>query len=620
MKKNTVFTVIKLAMIPLVVGSFIGAAAVGTDVFHKKGPKKHLQKYVQGEVLVKYKNSTSYAAKMNSIQKMGGKKISDFSVTGFSHVKIADGQSVDTAIAKFKSDANVESVQPNYIYHITSTSNDTDYSKLWGLKNTGQTIVSPSYATNNPGATGKDMDIENAWDQITDCSSVVVAVIDTGVQYNQEDLADNMWVNATYTKYGYDFVGANDDDPKDENGHGTHVAGTIGAEGNNATGITGVCQKVQIMAVRVLDATGSGTTADIVEGINFAVTNGAKVINMSLGGSNYDTAYYNAIKNARDNDVVVVVAAGNDGLNVETTDNESYPCEYDLDNIVCVAALDQNYERADFSNYGSTKVDIGAPGTNIYSTWPGTSATYTTASGTEWTNVTTGGSSWYKGLIDGYMTLQVPSNWNGSSNTYAAGTNSRSYKDYGSAIGLADVAIIEYYVKSIYLYNYDDITVRLGTDSGSASSSDSQLTIYENTDFNYAGISDGNFYESFNISSIVKGNSHCTLSFWMYDFSDGQQGFGGRFIYPVVSTLTYNNTSYNTIDGTSMATPHVAGLAAMIKAFNPSYTYADIVKSIKEGGDAESALSGITTTGKAADAYGSIKYIQQPTGVTAVMQ
>ncbi len=123
---------------------------------------------------------------------------------------------------------------------------------------------------------------------------MIVAVIDTGVNYNHEDLADNMWDGSAsgYNYHGYDFVNS-DYDPMDFNGHGTHVAGIIGAVGNNGKGVTGVCWNVKIMAVRVLNAVGEGTTANIVSGINFAVSRGAKVINMSLGGNLSDAVFSN---------------------------------------------------------------------------------------------------------------------------------------------------------------------------------------------------------------------------------------------------------------------------------------------------------------------------------------
>ncbi len=324
--------------------------------------------YVAGEVLVKFKPTYSAQNRMSAVALQGHAVLADLNQPGWVQVKIDAGQTMDQALAAYQNNPDVESVQPNYIYHITRVPIDTQYGQQWAFKNTGQTISTATYPA-NPGTRDADINIEKAWDHITDCSSVVVAVIDSGVNYNQEDLAGNMWngVAAGFPNHGFDFV-AGDNDPMDLLGHGTHVAGIIGAAGNNATGATGVCWKASIMAVRVLDATGSGNTAGLAQGINFAVSHGAKVINMSLSGGGFDQALSDAINNAQNNDVVVIVAAGNEANNNDVSGAARYPCNFSQANLVCVAALDQNYALASFSNWGATSVDVGAPGTNILST------------------------------------------------------------------------------------------------------------------------------------------------------------------------------------------------------------------------------------------------------------
>src|SRR5712692_10206923 len=324
--------------------------------------------FVPGEVLVKFKPSAVAQERTASVTAQGHTLLANLNQPGWMHVKLGAGQTMETALAAYRNDPNVEYVQPNYIYHAAAMTNDTQYSQLWAFKNTGQTVGSFPPTS---GTVGDDMNIEPAWDHITDCSSVVVAVVDSGVNYNQEDLAANMWNGGPrFPNHGNDFVD-NDNDPMDLNGHGTHVAGIIGAAGNNAKGTTGVCWNASIMAVRVLNAMGSGTTANIIQGINFAVTHGAKVINMSLGGGGaFDQIFSDAITTAQNSDVIVVVTAGNSTSNNDVTAH--YPCNFTQLNLVCVAALDPNYALASFSNYGATSVDVGAPGTNILSTWAGT--------------------------------------------------------------------------------------------------------------------------------------------------------------------------------------------------------------------------------------------------------
>ena len=384
---------------------------------------------------MKFKPSTSADARTATVAARGHSIFAGLNQPGWARVKVGTGQTVEAALAAYQNDPNVEYAQPNYIYHATAVPVDPQYGQLWAFKNTGQIVSSvvqgggALYQTNNPGTSGDDMNIEPAWGQITDCSSVVVAVVDSGVNYNQEDLAGNMWNSAIFTLHGYNFVDGNTD-PMDRNGHGTHVAGIIGAAGNNATGTTGVCWRASIMAVRVLDATGSGTTATISAGVNFAVSNGAKVINMSLGGGGpLDTLFNAAITNAQTNDVVVVVAAGNDGANNDAT--ATYPCNFTQPNLVCVAALDQNYALASFSNYGATSVDVGAPGTNILSTWAGASVVTPDDFLKLWTKTFTTGGGWAQGslLMDNGTSapfLLNPSNYpNGQ---YSNSTDDRAFK------------------------------------------------------------------------------------------------------------------------------------------------------------------------------------------------
>ncbi len=248
----------------------------------------------QGEILVQFKNTLSTTSASNLVSSLGASVMKTVGKDKISLVSLPKNMSVEQAVDNFLSDPNVVHAQPNYRYYATAAPNDASYGQLWGLNNTGQTITSPSYSTNNPGTSGNDIDAHLAWDVITDCSSVVVAVIDTAINYTHEDLASNMWTGNA--NGGWDFVD-NDNDPMATDGqiHGGHVAGTIGARGNNTVGTTGVCQRVQIMAVRVLGP-GGGSSSDIIQGIEFASDNGADVINMSLGGGGgFDQVYSDAI-------------------------------------------------------------------------------------------------------------------------------------------------------------------------------------------------------------------------------------------------------------------------------------------------------------------------------------
>jgi thermitase len=183
--------------------------------------------------------------------------------------------------------------------------------------------------------------------------------VDSGVDASHPDLAPNMGE-------GHDWVDG-DADPADLNGHGTHVAGTIGARGNDGAGVAGMAWRVSLVPLRVLDADGSGYVSDVIQAYGYARDRQLRVVNASLGGDSYSQAERDAIASAPH--TLFVVAAGNDGADNDVSD--SYPCDFDLANVLCVAAVDQHDRLADFSNRGAASVDLAAPGVNVASTWPG---------------------------------------------------------------------------------------------------------------------------------------------------------------------------------------------------------------------------------------------------------
>jgi len=451
MKSNRNFKKLFKAIICVTIALFVLFSVVGIADNGKEFRKE--RNYVEGELLVRFRENTPYSVMLDTVQLSGSVKIREIDRKNIIHVKLKKGQTVEEAISDFESNPDVEYAQPNYIYRMMSTSpNDPYYSYQWGLKNTGQTVPNAVYNTNNPGIPGMDMDLELAWYAITDASSVIVAVVDSGVNYNHEDLSSNMWNGAV--NHGYDFVD-DDNDPMDLNGHGTHVAGTIGAVGNNYTGTTGVVWRAQIMAVRMADAMGYMTTANVISGIYYAVDNGARIINLSLGGTYYDQAQYDAINYARSHGVLVVVAAGNSANNNDGGIHY-YPSDFNLDNIVSVAALDQSYQLADFSNYGVISVDVGAPGTNIMSEWHGTGGLITDSLSSGWTEGGTMG--WAYAVRDlgyGNMNLLVdPSDWGPPSwGYYSNNAADKIWKTFN--LSGYDSAVLSYWIMYDLEYGYD---------------------------------------------------------------------------------------------------------------------------------------------------------------------
>jgi subtilisin family serine protease len=440
---------------------------------------------------------------------------------------------------------------------------------------------------------------------------VIVAVIDTGIKYDHADLSSNMWNsgNGSIPNHGWNVIsGASPaNDPMDDHGHGTHVAGTIGAVGNNGVGTTGICWKVQLMAIKALDSSGSGNTSDIVTGINWAVSHGAKVINMSLGGGGLDTAMGTAIDTAKASGVVVVVAAGNDGTNNDTT--PSYPCNFSKANLICVAALDQAYGLASFSNYGATTVDVAAPGVNIASTWPYLVTAITDNFSSGWTYTPNSGGWGLETLYSGgvpYPSLVNPSNWDGTI-TYSANADHHVYKTFN--LSGATKATLAYLVDLDTESGADLFRIYNSGSGGDPVTSGSQISSDSGTNTYYDG--------ELPVSSSCLTTT-CTIGL-RFTSNASTQKTGVAFLEFQVMKSNYDTTHYNVLEGTSMATPHVAGLAAMIFAYNPNYTYADVIAAIKNGVSLP-ALSGKTKTGKAVNAMNALSYIQAPTGVSAVAQ
>jgi subtilisin family serine protease len=273
----------------------------------------------------------------------------------------------------------VASVEPDFVIAPAGIPNDPSFSSLWGLHNTGQ----------SGGLADADIDAPEAWQTTTGSRSVVIAVIDTGVDYTHRDLAANAWRNPGEIAgdgldndgngfvddvHGWDFANS-DADPLDDNGHGTHVAGTIGAVGGNGTGVVGVNWQVSIMALKFLSGSGSGSTSGAIGAINYATRMkrdfGVNVVatNNSWGGGGFSTSLRDAIAAGGRAGILFVAAAGNDGTNNDVTPH--YPSNYADEAVISVAATDRSNRLASFSNFGATSVDVAAPGAGITSTLPG---------------------------------------------------------------------------------------------------------------------------------------------------------------------------------------------------------------------------------------------------------
>ena len=313
-------------------------------------------------------------------------------VPGLALVKLPKGRTVADAVFQFNRSPNVLYAEPNYKRRLSLTPNDPFFTWQWNMNNTGQT----------GGTVDADIDAPEAW-EIRTGTGVVVAVTDTGIDYEHVDVNENMWINPGEDMpvigipddndfngvdddgngkiddiYGWDFAGDSwedpfddDDDPMDPLGHGTHVAGIIGAEGNNGIGVTGVCWDAKLMALKIFaddydpeDPTAGALVSDITQAIDYAISKNARIINASWGGGDYSVAEYQALERARDDGILFIAAAGNYGMNNDS--QPFYPASYNLNNIISVMATNHYDNRAYYSNYGPSTVDLGAPGGEIF--------------------------------------------------------------------------------------------------------------------------------------------------------------------------------------------------------------------------------------------------------------
>jgi len=303
----------------------------------------------KGQILVKFKSGADAAGLDKLKNNFGASKSGDIAGLGTYIVDVPEAKKAEI-LKQLANNPNVEYAEPDYI--ATVFTNDTYFANQWGLNNTGQTI------NKAVGTIDADIDAPEAW-SAAGTNSVLVAVLDTGVDQNHVDLAGKITLNKNFTTSRT---------VDDNYGHGTHVAGIIAAKTGNGTGVAGVCPNCKIMNVKVLDDKGSGQYSWIANGIKYAADNGAKVINMSLGGTAGSQTLADAIAYAANKGVVIVAAAGNNGRNAL-----NYPAAY----AQCIAVASTNNKdiKSTFSNYGSTWVDIAAPGEYIYSTTPNHTST-----------------------------------------------------------------------------------------------------------------------------------------------------------------------------------------------------------------------------------------------------
>ncbi len=641
-----------LTIIALVI-SLVPAAAVTADVKKPKPGKGSVgdrRAYAADEVIVKFKPGTD-SVNIRSLKTQAAvRSVKKHSLTGSELVKVTDGSRVEDVIRQLEEDPNVLYAQPNYLYYPRAINvNDPWFEELWGLHNTGQK-VGDTY-----GVVDIDMDVPEAWDLTTGDSEIVVAVIDTGVDINHPDIADNIWTNPGEIPgdgidndgngyvddvNGWDFYNGDNTvfDSNDQDYHGTHVAGTIAAVANNSTGVAGVAPNVKIMPLKFIGPEG-GSTSDAIAAIEYAADMGVKVSNNSWGRAvdslEIDFALQNAINSSGQ---VFVAAAGNEGRDNDVTADS--PSGLDSANIIAVAAVDNQGGLASFSNYGATKVDVGAPGVDILSLKPvyprmGAALQINDLNfnykavhfgfgleelslETQRTAVLERALSFLDTTVDTPILL-VDDDDNAESDfapiyqTALASYNNVTSHDILAAGSAPDLATMT--GKTVIWFsganynvspaNFSDLYLFLenggrllliGRDIAYGIEDDPLFTVYMEekvfSDFSpsndFVDVIDGTTY------SLSPSSDRDTL----IPNGNSSQMFNWE--------ATPDSDAYEYLDGTSMAAPHVAGAAALVLSVNPNLTPGEVNDILMNTGDYLPSLDGTTFKKKMVNVYSAV--------------
>ncbi len=566
---------------------------------------------VAGEAIVRFEAGTPPAERA-AARDASGVELEQVLRLPQAQVVSFDGP-VRAALARLERRGAVAYAQPNYRYEaLAPPPDDSFFGQLWGL--------GP-----DPGVGALA-----AWDR-TRGAGQVIAIVDTGIDLSHPDLSGRLWDNPGEAPgggdgdangrvddvHGFDFVD-DDPDPDDFQFHGTHVAGTAAATADNGAGIAGVAPEASLMAVRVLDGNGGGASSDVGQGIVYAAQEGADVINLSLGGpaGGGDQFLKDALSVARNFDAVVVAAAGNEGNDNDA--NPSTPCALPGDHLICVAALTSSGTLPEFSNYGAVTVDVAAPGTNILS------------AKTDW-----GAPILSEGFEDdlaGWNLLQdglaVP--WGISTAVHSGGSKSATDSPDGmyASNGYTEIHLgsnldlsgrrgcrmhfdLRYSVQPPDAGGYTDVFAA-GAFAAGADLADGQL---------FAGSSGGQFEAAEATISALDGRNDVRPFFGLA--SDGSVVADGVYVDQVrvlCRDSTYADAitdpghyvdpgagNYVPFNGTSMATPHVAGIAALVRAADPGASAAEVVSAIKAGATPRPSLAGRVASGGSANALGAIE-------------
>ena len=606
--------IVIMVMIPMFLLLTMGASS-GDE---KKTPAK--DQFVPHEILVKFAPGADEIKKADVRQQLDATLANVISSIRVEYWQLPIDTDTIEAVDLLNDMPMVEYAEPNYLYAPQMLPNDPAFNNSWYLNNTGQGI------NGTKGRPGADISAPGAWGMETGSRDVIIAVIDSGVAFDHPDLKDNIWTNKNeivdngldddengYADdiHGWDFVNR-DNNPSDYSkdlygdGHGTHVAGIIAAEGDNSIGTVGVMWHAQIMPLQIFDlfedSPFNATTMNIVLAVLYAVENGAKIINCSFGGPSFSHAQYETYQFAEQNGALVVAAAGNDGQ--DNDDFPTYPASYDLGNIIAVAASDESDDLASYSNFGTVFVDVAAPGgsasnSNIYSTTPPKRAVMFAEDFEDGLDQWVIGSNfedWSTAFDPDFNSIVAVDSINNYQDNESSYIKTAKMIDATNFRGLNLQFSISYQLET----NYDFLHVKLSED-------DVQYALIHSI----TGISNGQ-------ERVIVWSNDIDLDDFYLKFemtSDGSTSYDGVYLDDIsLSGINWKFTGdeYGYKSGTSMATPVVSGIAGLIWSAAPNLSPVDVKQIIIESVDPISSLNGKIVSGGRVNAETAVKNAVTP--------
>ena len=567
--------------------------------------------FVPDEVIVRFRAGATRLARASAYRRGAASASRRLRAPGIRVLRLRSGVRLQAAIAALERDPAVAYAQPNHRYRLAGVPNDPRFGELWGLRNIGQGV------DGSAGSPGADVDAVDAWNQTTGTTRTVVAVADSGIAYDHPDLAPNLWTNRGETGGGRESNGRDDDrdglvddlrgwdfvdrdpDPRDLNGHGTHVAGIIGARGNNGFGTAGVNWRVGLMNLRVADAAGIVTDTAIIDAFDYAASKGARVVNASFVSPSYSAALRDSIR--RHPRTLFVAAAGNGDENGAGSDNDrtpQYPCSFALVNLICVAASDQSDRLTGFSNFGHTSVDVAAPGINVLSSAPAYDPLFADGFETELAG------KWVTGGVnDGWARITTVAHGGAYSLSDSPGTmyqnDTDSFVRTASPLNLGGRGgcRVEYALRLSTEPGVDRLLMEVSPDGVG------WTTVSESS-----GSSEGRFLQLVDDISPYDGAPVLYVRFRLVTngsvTADGAQ-LDDVSVRCLGSHYTGSEVAFN--DGTSMAAPHVSGTAALVLSRYPRLGVKAVRLALLRGVDRLPSLAGRVASGGRLSAFGALR-------------